>query len=124
VAYDFSPGRSLRGSDLLDQWFRLFMERYPPAGDDAIEISPRILAEMDSVLRVKDHEDFEIGLTLSPEFYLEYALTETNVTHAVRSGVPLDEIRSWCRETLSGVFQGQAREVLFRGYIAYLFPIC
>ncbi|HEY2014898.1 MAG TPA: class I SAM-dependent methyltransferase [Bryobacteraceae bacterium] len=121
VVYDFSQGRSFRGSDALDEWFRLFMSRYPPAGDDAIDVSPRILAERNGGFQLRHHEAFEIGLTLSPEFYLEYALTETNVTHAMRNGVPREEIRSWCRENLRDVFQGADREVLFRGYIAYLF---
>ena len=64
------------------------------------------------------HRHFEIGITLTPEFYLDYVMTETNVAAAVRSGVPQSEIRSWCAETLAPVWKGAEREVLFRGYFA------
>jgi hypothetical protein len=44
-----------------------------------------------------------------------------NVAYAVTNGAPLEEIRAWCQDTLAPVFGGRNREVLFRGYIAYLF---
>jgi hypothetical protein len=67
---------------------------------------------------LKSHDYFEIGLTLTPEFYLDYAMTETNVAAAVRRGVPISEIRQWCQDTLGPVWEGRPREVLFRGYYA------
>jgi len=33
--------------------------------------------------------------------YLDYVMTETNVAHAVRTGVPEREIRAWCAGTLA-----------------------
>jgi hypothetical protein len=115
VIYDFSQGRTFRDSPALDEWFIEFICRYPPP-EEGVELDPRSLAGF----ALKDYEDFEIGLGLGPEFYLECALTETNVAHAVRSGVPRTEIRAWCAASLRPVFQGGAREVLFRGYIACL----
>ena len=113
VIYDFSQGRSFRDSTSLDEWFLEFVRRYPPPRNSGRAMSPETLA-------ADDHEYFEIGLMLEPDFYLDYAMTETNVADAVRSGVPADEIRAWCAETLGPVFEGIAREVLFRGYIAYM----
>jgi hypothetical protein len=66
------------------------------------------------------HEDFEIGLALTPGAYVDYMLTETNVARALREGVPLAEIRAWCEATLGPVFGGRPREVLFRGYFSCL----
>jgi SAM-dependent methyltransferase len=120
VVYDFSAGRTLRGPDALDEWFAEFMRRYPAPRDSALEISPEFLASYDSSFRMTGHEYFEIGLTLTPRFYLEYILTETNVAEAVRRGIPEAEIRGWCSETLGAVFGGEAREVFFRGYFACL----
>jgi len=116
LVYDFSPGRSFRGTTDLDEWFTSFHGRYPPPANEARELSPEILAGMNSGFRLHHQQQFEIGVTLSPEFYLNYVMTETNVASAVRRGVPHAEIKSWCAETLAPVWMGSEREVLFRGY--------
>lgn len=119
VIYDFSQGRTFRDSPALDDWFARFIKRYPPLPEEALGFDARSLAGF----AVKNYEDFEIGLALSPEFYVEYALTETNVSHAVRNGAARAEIRNWCAESLRPVFQHRTREVLFRGYITCLSPV-
>lgn len=118
LVYDFSPGRSFRGGSQLDDWFTAFAARYPWPRNEARRLDPEILEGLDSGCRVGKRESFEIGLTLSPAFYLEYMLTETNVAWAVRQGTPYAEIREWCAATLAPVWAGREREVLFRGYFA------
>lgn len=118
LVYDFSPGRSFRHNDRLDDWFTAFTTRYPWPRNEARELNPQILGSLDSGCRLGPYEHFEIGITLSPAFYLEYMLTETNVASAVRSGVAYDEIRQWCASTLEPVWDGREHEVLFRGYFA------
>ena len=118
VVYDFSPGRSFRNATSLDEWFSSFYSRYPPPANEGRPLSPDILAELSSGFRLHTHRQFEIGITLTPDFYLDYVMTETNVAAAVRSGVPHSEIRSWCARTLAPVWNGSEREVLFRGYFA------
>ncbi|HXK04156.1 MAG TPA: class I SAM-dependent methyltransferase [Verrucomicrobiae bacterium] len=120
VVYDFSPGRSFRGAPGLDEWFSGFFERYPPPRNQARQLSPAILAQAGTGFRLCEHEAFEIGIVLTPAFYLDYILTETNVADAVRNGMPYGEIRAWCSETLAPVFDRREREVLFRGYFACL----
>jgi SAM-dependent methyltransferase len=118
VVYDFSAGRSFRNRAGLEEWFSSFCARYPPPANEARKLSPDILAEVGCGFRVDSQEEFEIGITLTPGFYLDYMMTETNVASAVRSGVPHSEIRSWCAETLAPLWNGIEREVLFRGYFA------
>ena len=118
VVYDFSPGRNFRNATSLDEWFSAFYTRYPPPANEGRQLSPDILSELSSGFRVRAHHQFEIGITLMPDFYLDYVMTETNVASAVRRGVPHSEIRSWCARTLAPVWNGVEREVLFRGYFA------
>lgn len=121
VVYDFSQGRSFPDSPLLDEWYAGFVRRYPkPTDAGRQELDPEILAARGSGFRLSGHEGFEIGLVLGPAFYLNYAMTEANVAHAVRNGTPEGEIRRWCADTLAPVFEDREKEVLFRGYIAYM----
>lgn len=119
AVYDFSMGRSFHSSDRLDLWYSTFMHRYPqPANDIRQELSPEILASYDSGFQVTQSEHFTIGLVFTQDLYESYAMTETNVAYAIRIGVPEEEIRAWCAESLRPVFQGAKEEVLFRGYFA------
>ncbi len=118
VIYDFSEGRSFRESSDLDEWYSEFWRRYPPPADFGHEISPESLQSCGFGLRLSSHEYFEIGLSLTPDFYLDYVMTETNVAYAVCCGVPVESIRTWCIESLAPVFCGKPHEVLFRGYLA------
>jgi SAM-dependent methyltransferase len=122
VVYDFSPGRSFPGSERLDAWFDDFMERYPPPAERGRPLSPAALEKATRDFALRRSEDFEIGLPISPEFYVDYMLTETNVEQAVRDGAGLEDIRAWCSDTLAPVFGDGAREVLFRGYVAQFVP--
>ena len=118
--YDFSQGRSFRHSSALDSWFAEFLNRYPMPPYSACEVSPETLRACDSGLQMSGHEHFEVGLTLEPNFYLNYIMTETNVAHAIESGALEEQIRGWCADTLRPVFAGSGREVLFRGYLAVM----
>jgi SAM-dependent methyltransferase len=122
VVYDFSQGRSFRDSESLAGWFVEFVRRYPKPSNGAKVITPESLAAARSGFRLEMHEEFEIDLPLTPEFYLDYVMTETNVAFAASTGTPLDDIRSWCAESLSPVFGGRSRIVIFRGYIAHMVP--
>ena len=116
VVYDFNPGRSFGGSDALDRWFEAFSTAYPWPASEARPLDPDVLAGIAPTVGREAHENFRLPLTLTPEFYLNYMLTETNVAFAQRRGVPFEQIRAWCSETLAPVWQGSAREVVFSGY--------
>lgn len=118
VVYDFSPGRSFRDKPGLEAWFSDFCRQYPQPANQARELSPAILADASPSFYMQSHQEFEIGIPLAREFYVNYMMTETNVAAAVGRGVPQAEIASWCAETLEAVWDRSTREVLFRGYFA------
>lgn len=122
AVYDFSPARSFRDGRGLDDWFAAFIEKYPRPLSEARELNPVILAGLDSRFSIEISRSFEIGMELTREFYLDYMMTETNVAAAVRRGIERNAIRRWCADTLDGVWQKGAREVLFRGYFVCMQP--
>ena len=111
VVYDFSPEAS--------EWFESFMTRYPAPPFSGRPLTPELLVPLAEGFRPIGAEWYEESLTLDHSFYVDYAMTETNVAAAVRAGVDEESIREWCRATLAPVFGGVARVVVFTGYIAY-----
>ena len=120
AVYDFQAGSSLRDSAELDHWFAEFQRRYPPPANEARKLDPQILEPIASGFRLIAAQHFVTGVPLTRDFYIGYMLTETNVAAAIRSGVPSEEIRCWCAESLPP-WQDK-REVLFRGYYACFTP--
>ncbi|MGH9628502.1 MAG: class I SAM-dependent methyltransferase [Bryobacteraceae bacterium] len=123
VIYDFSPGKSFHQRAGLEEWFSQFQQRYPPPPSEARVLNPTILAQFHSGFEMRSEESLEVTLALSPRFYLDYMMTETNVAFAVRNGVPHQEIRSWCEDTLGPLWDGSEQEVVFRGYFACMTPM-
>jgi SAM-dependent methyltransferase len=122
LVYDFSQGRSFPHSTALDNWFAAFMKRYPAPAGHARHLDPETIAALPSGFQVRDARRFEIPLPMSPSAYVDYAMTETNVAHAIAQGVPEAGIRAWCSETIDTAFAGGRHEVLFRGYFVVLTP--
>jgi SAM-dependent methyltransferase len=120
LVYDFSTGKSFRGSMALDHWFDQFIERYPWPPQEAIALDRNRLSNIGSVLKLQDYHQFELGLNMDLEFYLNYLLTETNVAFAMKNGVSRSSIREWCAATLQPLWTQPDPEILFRGYFAYL----
>ncbi len=120
--YDFSPGRSFRGSEGLDLWFDRFARRYPPARDSWLEISPERLMKEARGLELRAFRPFEMDLTYDRPAYVDYLMTETSVAAAIQEGEAEEEVRRWLRQSLEEVFPEKPQRVVFRGYIAYLIP--
>jgi SAM-dependent methyltransferase len=120
LVYDFSAGSHFRNSPLLQEWTEAFTTRYPTPLSEAFPLSPSILAGLNPRFRMIAARELTVALTLTPTFYLDYIMTETNVAAAVRHGTPEAGIRSWCETTLTPVWRGEPHEVLFDCYFACL----
>jgi hypothetical protein len=60
---------------------------------------------------------FSVPIDFELNRYVDYIMTETNIAFAVRSGVPISELRAWCDQGLRTMFQGSLR-VEFDSYYA------
>ena len=87
--------------------------------DDEVRTERRLRLAPPDVLAATE-EPFAVALTVDAPFYLNYAMTETNVDAAIRRGVPEGEIRLWCQSTLDPVFAGRPRDIIFQGFVAYV----
>jgi SAM-dependent methyltransferase len=117
LVYDFSPGRTFPHTGVLDAWFTSFVERYPWKASEAHVLDPARLDGLGMGFQVEASEQFEVGVELNREFYVNYMMTESNVAYALRRGIEEASIRGWVEETLPESGWGA---VMFRGYWAIM----
>ena len=118
VIYDFSQGANSPETRALADWHQAFKSRYP--SPPCQSIVPQQLPLGQHGFQLQHQEPFAVALTVDAPFYLNYAMTETNVDAAIRRGVPEGEIRLWCQSTLDPVFAGRPRDIIFQGFVAYV----
>lgn len=123
VVYDFGQGRAFSGGGALARWFSEFEARHPLPPHAARELSPSILASLESGFLLADSLEFELALPFTAERYLDYVMSEANVPHAIATGADSEAgLRASCAATLPDVFERGERSVLFAGYLAILRP--
>lgn len=118
AVYDFSGGRTCRETPALHRWYEEFLARFPPPA--CRELDPESLHADRYGFQTWHSERFEVTLPVTFDHYTEYVLTETNVEAALEAGAGENEIRDWCRKTLTPVFSGGDRHVVFSCYLALL----
>jgi SAM-dependent methyltransferase len=118
VVYDFSAGRRFSDGPKLEHWYAEFDSRYPDEPGYGIDV--RELAWADACLALDTYEEFEIGIAMTLDSYLRYAMSETRVELALSGGAREAEVRAWCAETLKNVFGERPRDVVFDAYAAYV----
>ena len=118
VVYDFSAGRRMTDTGRLEQWYAEFEERYPDAPGYALDV--RAIPFERFGLFLEKYDGLELHVPMSFEAYVAYALSETRIERALTNSANEDRIRQWCRDTLTGVFEGGRRDVIFDAYAAYI----
>lgn len=117
LVYDFGQGKSFEDSRSLDEWHGEFSRQYPrPPNECRQQLDEKILGSYETGLQLRSAEQFRMRLSMTAASYTEYMMTETNVAHAIASGVPEAEIRRWCEESTAKVFDNRERSVVFEGY--------
>lgn len=116
VIYDFSEGRRLRDDARLEHWYAEFKRRWTSPEGYALDVQR--LSYQTYGLRLTVYQPLEVAVPMTPESYLLYVMSETNVEQAVARGESEDAIREWCQATLAEIFNDNPREVLFDAYFA------
>jgi SAM-dependent methyltransferase len=112
LVYDFGTGVRLAGGRTLAGWLDGLRARWPKPPRSLPAFSPEAFEGPD--LRAIDDVLFEVPVPLGRERYLDYLMTESNVTHAVALGADRAEVRAWCSSTLPWE-PGATETVVFEG---------
>jgi hypothetical protein len=116
VIYDFSAGRRFAGDRRLETWYAEFDARYPEPPGYAMD--PVRLPFGRAGLALDRYEHLEAPITMTPDAYLRYVMSETRIELALAAGTGEADIRAWCGDTLANAFGGEPRDVVFDCWFA------
>jgi hypothetical protein len=117
VVYDFATGRRSAQNPGLESWHAEWLHRWPKPTTGVRAVVRSTFDE--APLQLIAYEALTVVTTFDLNSYLDYLMTESNVSSAVGSGVSMGEIRGWCEEHLCSLFQ-EPLQVEFDSYFACL----
>lgn len=119
VIYDFGITDRMVGNDDYTRWYRdEYLRRFPkpPRKEDKWSQSDLTYG---FVMEKQTEYDMEYSFTLDE--FVDFMMIQSNVNAQIESGrVSADEIRKWMIESLTSVFDGRERQLVFYGYSWYI----
>ena len=119
VVYDFATGRRSAQSPDLESWHSEWLRRWPTPTTGVTAVLPSTFHG--APLQLIAYESLTVATTFDLNGYLDYLMTESNVSSAVKSGASMEEIRGWCEQHLRALFV-EPLQVQFDSYFACLSP--
>jgi SAM-dependent methyltransferase len=115
LVYDFTTGRHLRAGPDLAPWFAEVLRRWPRPRRTTPPFDAAALAAAGLAV---EHHPFEVDVALSRRGYVDYLLTESFVTAAIRRGEDRAEIDRWLTSSVPwAAAEGLTADVVFEGYL-------
>ena len=115
VVYDFATGRRCADTPELERRYDEFAQRWPRPIDGRHAIDADVLAA--AGFAVGFSEQVMVPIAMNADAYVDYLMTETNVTAAIRGGERATDVRHWCHDRFSPVFS-EPRVIEFdAGYV-------
>ena len=119
AVYDFATGSRSAPVPELAPVYEEFAARWPrPTGGRQV-INPSVLAA--GPFRMVAEDQFVVTLEMSADAYVDYLMTETNVSAAIATGEDGDAIRDWITARFASLFSGPM-PVDFDAWFAILRP--
>lgn len=115
LVYDFTTGRRLRAGPDLGPWFAEVLRRWPRRPSTASPVTAAALS-VDGL--AYERHPFEVEVAMTRRAYVDYVLTESFVTLAVRRGEDPADIERWLTSTIPWpAAEGVTAQVVFEGYL-------
>ena len=119
VIYDFGITDRMVGNDDYTRWYRdEYLSRFPKPARKESKWNQSDLID-GFVMEKQTEYDMEYSFTLDE--FVDFMMIQSNVNAQIESGrVSADEIRKWIIESLTPVFDGRERQLVFYGYSWYI----
>jgi ubiquinone/menaquinone biosynthesis C-methylase UbiE len=119
VIYDFGITDRMVGNDDYTRWYRdEYQSRFPKPPRKENKWTQADLVD-GFVMEKQTEYDMEYSFTLDK--FVDFMLIQSNVNAQIESGsAGSDEIKKWMMESLTPVFAGRERQLVFYGYSWYI----
>lgn len=102
VAYDFATGARSSATVAVEHGYAEFSTRWPRPTGSRIHIDRGVLGAQG--FDVRAHDEFVVTIEMGLDAYLDYLMTETNVSAAVARGEDPAAIRAWAAAVFAPAF--------------------
>ena len=119
AVYDFATGRRSAATPGVTEVYDGFAQRWPRPTSGRQVINPAVLFAVG--FSVISSREVVVTLDMTAAAYVNYLMTETNVSAAIGRGEPEHEIRAWCDATFTPVFPASI-PIEFDAWFALLQP--
>lgn len=119
VAYDFATGARSAAAPEVAHGYAEFSTRWPRPTASRLHIDHGVLAAAGFEVRL--HDEFVVTIEMSLEAYVDYLMTETNVSAAMSRGEDRTAIRAWIAAVFAPAFV-RRRSVDFDAWYAVVAP--
>ena len=104
VAYDFATGARSSANVAVERGFAEFSTRWPRPVGGRLHIDQAVLGAAGFDVRL--HDEFVVAIEMNLEAYVDYLMTETNVSAAVARVKDRISIRAWTTAVFAPAFVG------------------
>lgn len=104
VAYDFATGARSAATVAVEHGYAEFSTRWPRPTGTRLHIDRAVLGAQ--AVDVRLHDEFVVTIEMNLEAYVDYLMTETNVSVAVARGEDRAAIRAWTTAAFAPAFAG------------------
>ncbi len=115
VIYDFWISDQMIGVPDYTKWYdEAYLEKFPkpPRNEEVWEEK-----DMEGIFHIREQKDFEVTYPFSEGAFADFMMIQSNVNERIRKEeISVEEARAWMKRTLAPFFEGQARELVFKGY--------
>lgn len=119
IIYDFWISDKMSGNDAYTEWFHdLYLANFPkpPRKEDVWRQS-----DMPSELVIKEQETYQMQHPFSLDSFIRFMMTQSNVNVQIQTGQKTEtEIHDFMEQTLSPIFNGVDRTLIFDAYSWYI----
>lgn len=119
VVYDFWITDRMDGKPEYTEWYKEeYLKKFPkPYRKEDVWQQ----ADLTDAFRMENQTTYELTYSFSLNEIIDFMMIQSNVNEKVEKGImSVEEVRSWMRNSLQPIFNGENRTLIFEGYNWYI----
>lgn len=121
LIYDFWISDQMKGVPQYTQWYHNeYLRRFPRPSRNDMEWTDVFVQQYG--FRMQKQSKLQLEYSFDVEAFIQFMMIQSNVSVKIdREGQSVEDIRIWFEDSLQEVFSSKERELIFDGYIWYIY---